>query len=113
MDNPELNRFIKQEQLRGAEDIEYSLVEKYRRIATPFATFILTLIGVSLASRKIRGGLGLQIVLGLVLSFVYIFFMQISNTFAISGGIPALLAVWFPNIIFTFIALGLLKYTPK
>jgi lipopolysaccharide export system permease protein len=82
----------------------------YKRTAFPFATFILTIIGVSISTRKIRGGVGLHIALGLVLSCVYILFMHISTTFATSGlSIQPLLAVWIPNIVFSFIALFLYK----
>ncbi len=112
MDNVELSHFIRQEELRGAENTEFYLVEKYRRTAVPFATFILTVIGVSVAGRKIRGGFGLQIVFGLVLSFAYIFFMQVSYTFATGGGLSPLLAVWIPNILFAGIAFVLLRYAP-
>ena len=82
----------------------------YKRTAFPFATFILTIIGVSISSRKIRGGVGLHIAVGLVLSCIYILFMHISTTFATSGTFDhALLAVWIPNIIFSFVAFYLYK----
>jgi lipopolysaccharide export system permease protein len=113
MNNTELNRFIEDERLRGSEDLNFYYIEKYRRSAFPFATFILTLIGVSLASRKIRGGIGLQIGVGLALSFTYILFMQVSTTFATKGGFSPLLAVWIPNAVFAAISAFLLKYTPK
>ena len=113
MDNGELDKFIQTELARGSDNIDFYLVEKYSRFANPFATFILTLIGVSLASRKVRGGIGLQIVFGLCLSFTYIFLMQLSNTFAFYGGLYPAIAVWIPNIIFSGIALFLLRYAPK
>ena len=83
MDNSELNRFIREEESQGSENVTAYLVEAYRRIALPFSTFILMLIGVSLSSKKIRGGIGAQLGVGITLSFAYILFMQISNTFAI------------------------------
>lgn len=113
MDNKELKEFINQEQLRGTDNIEYYQIEKYKRTSVPFATFILTLIGVSLASRKVRGGIGMQIVFGLVLSFIYIFFMQVANVFSTNGGMSPFIAVWIPNIIFTVIGLALFRYAPK
>lgn len=109
MDTPELNRYIDQEILRGSEEVPFYLVEKHRRISLPFSTFILTIMGVSLSSRKVRGGIGLQIGAGILLSFTYIMFMQISQTFATNGNLPAWLAVWIPNIVYSFIALSLLK----
>ncbi len=113
MDNNALNKFIREEQLQGSANVTVFLVEKYRRIALPFSTFILMLIGVSLSARKARGGIGAQLGLGMALSFVYILFMQISNTFAINGTIPPIIAVWIPNLIFAIIAGYLLKVAPK
>lgn len=109
----ELNHFIEDQQMKGAEDIEVFLVEKYTRLAAPFATFILTLIGVSIASRKVKGGIGLHIGLGFLFSFTYILFMQISTTFSVEGSMNPMLAVWIPNIIFSFIALILYRLSPK
>lgn len=113
MDNRELNRFIREEKLQGSENVTAYLVESYRRIALPFSTFILMLIGVSLSSRKIRGGIGAQLGLGITLSFAYILFMQISNTFAINGSIAPVIAVWFPNVIFAGVAFLLIRIAPK
>lgn len=109
MDTPELNKYIDQEILRGSEEVPFYLVEKHRRFSYPFATFILTIMGVSLSSRKVRGGIGVQIGIGILLSFTYIMFMQISQTFATNGNLPAWLAVWIPNIFFTIIAIFLVR----
>ncbi len=109
----QLNEFIKKEKMRGADNIETYLIEKYRRFSFPFATFILTLIGVSLASRKVRGGIGLHIGLGILIAFTYVMFMQVSTVFATNGSMSPLLAVWVPNIIFSGVALLLYKYAPK
>ena len=109
MNNKELNKFINDERERGAGNIEFYEIEYHKRFSYPFATFILTIIGVSLASRKIRGGIGIQIGFGLLLSFSYIMFMQVSSTFATNGSLSPLLAVWIPNIVYAVIALFLLK----
>lgn len=113
MNTPQLNKFIAAEQLRGSENIESYLIEKYQRSSWPFATYILVLIGVSISSRKTRGGLGLNIALGLILCVVYIFFMQVSTTFATVGSLDPLLAVWLPNIIFAALAAYLYYIAPK
>ena len=84
MTSPELNRFIESEILRGSDNIETYKIEKYRRLSSPFAVFILTLIGVSLSARKVKGGLGLNIGFGLLLSFSYILFMRVSKVFSVS-----------------------------
>jgi lipopolysaccharide export system permease protein len=113
MDYKELNEFIASERLKGSNSIEMYEIEKYKRTAFPFATFILTLIGVSIASRKVRGGIGMHIGLGILISFTFILFMQVSTTFAASGLVSPLLAVWIPNFIFSGLALYLLKIAQK
>lgn len=105
----ELRDFIIKEKLKGSSRIEFFEVEMYKRTAFPFATFILTIIGVSISSRKIRGGVGLHIAVGLVLSCIYILFMHVSTTFATSGLAQPMIAVWIPNIIFSFVAFYLYK----
>lgn len=113
MDNHDLNEFIDNQTLQGASNISSLLVEKYRRLAVPFSTFILTLIGVSVSSRKVRGGIGMHIAIGMGLSTTYILFLKFSTQFAIGGSFPPLLAVWLPNILYAIIALFLYKIAPK
>ncbi len=113
MDYGELNKFIKEEKLRGTESIPYYEVEKYRRSSYPFATFILTIIGVSISSKKVRGGIGLQLGAGILLSFTYIMFMQVSTTFATNGNLPPIIAVWIPNIAYAAVAIYILRTAPK
>lgn len=113
MNYSELNNYISEEKLRGSDNIAYSQVEKHKRIAFPFATVVLTLIGVSLSSRKVRGGIGLNLGLGLALSFIFILFMQISTTFATNGNLPAVVSVWIPNIFFGLISWYLVRMAPK
>lgn len=109
----DLLRFIDQQKLRGVDAIEQYEVERHRRAAGPFSNFILTIMGVSLASRKIRGGLGLHLGFGLLGAFSYIMFLQITKTFAISGTITPLLAMWLPNIIFLIIAFFLYRWAAR
>ena len=113
MDYFELNDFIEEQKFKGSQQVVFYEVEKHQRIAYPFATFILTLIGVSISSRKVRGGIGLHIGLGLLVSFSYILFMRISSTFAINSGMPVILAVWIPNILYSLLAFYLIKKAPK
>ncbi|MCX6305832.1 MAG: LptF/LptG family permease [Bacteroidetes bacterium] len=108
-----LEEHIKRKELRGDPDLIKFKVKKYERIAFPFATLILTLIGVSVSSRKVRGGIGFHLGLGLSLTFLYILFMQIFTVFATFGDLPPLIAVWIPNIIFGFIAFFLYRIAPK
>jgi lipopolysaccharide export system permease protein len=109
----ELNKFIQRKKIQGAENLEEYLIEKHRRFSFPFSTFILTLIGVFLSSKKLKGGMGMQIGIGITLSFAYILFMRFSTMFAIRGGIEPFIAVWIPNIIFAGIALSLHKFAPR
>lgn len=109
----ELTDFINDEKDKGSPNIAFYEIEKYQRISLPFATFILTLIGVAIASRKVRGGIGLHIGLGLFISFSYILFMQVSNTFATNAGVAPVIAVWIPNMLYLLLAVYLLKIAPK
>ncbi|NQY67236.1 MAG: YjgP/YjgQ family permease [Flavobacteriales bacterium] len=113
MTNTELAEFIELEKERGGDRIEFYIVEQYKRGAFPFSTMILTLIGVSLASRKSRGGIGLHIGIGLGISFIYILLMQISTTFATYSNVTPLLAVWIPNIIFLSVGIALYSRAQK
>lgn len=113
MPTPELDKFIKQERLRGSETLSTLLVERYNRDAIPASVLILTIIGVSLASRKVRGGSGMHLAIGVILCVVYILFSRISVVFATKGSFSPWLAAWIPNIIFGFIAFYLYKRAPK
>jgi len=108
-----LNEVIAKKLLRGDPDVIHYQVKKYERIAHPFAAIILTLIGVAVSSRKVRGGIGYHLGFGLALTFIYILFMQISAVFGIFGSIPPVLAVWLPNIFFSVIAALMLWRTPR
>jgi len=109
---PDLIDEIEKMKTRGVNSIEWE-IEKHKRMATPFSTFILTLIGAGLASRKIKGGLGFHLGLGLALSFSYILFMQISTVFAVNGSTPVIIAMWIPNILYSFIALFVSRWAAK
>jgi lipopolysaccharide export system permease protein len=113
MNFTELSDYISNEKLKGSENVKFYEVEMHRRLAFPFSTLVLTLIGVSLSSRKVRGGVGLHLGSGLALSFAFIMFMQISTTFATKGNLHPMLSVWIPNIFFGLIGLYLYKTTPK
>ena len=113
MDYYQLNDFIATEEMRGSDYVDYFKVERAKRSSLPFAAFILTIIGVSLASRKVRGGIGMHIGLGLLLSFSYILFMQVSQTFAIEGNMSVGLAVWIPNILYLILGSWMLYKAPK
>ena len=109
----DLNNYIKLLKIQGSDEIKLFLIEKHRRIANPFSVFILTLIGVSLSSKKIRGGLGMNIGIGLTLSFSYILFLQFASQFSLKGNLGPMLAMWLPNLIYAVVGIVLYKLAPK
>ena len=111
--SPQLKEYIDRQKQRGFANIKEFEIEYHKRIATSFASFILTLIGVSLSSRKTKGGMGLHLGIGLALSFSYILFQTIASTFAVNGNMPPAIAVWIPNVLYTFIAFYLYQKAPK
>ncbi len=111
--NPELDAYIKKQNERGVGNTQEYEVEKIKRFSNPFAAIILTLIGVSISSRKVRGGTGLHIGLGLLLSFSYILFSTISISFAVNGNMDPLVAVWLPNLLYLAIGIFLYIKAPK
>ena len=111
--NPQLSEYIDRQKQRGFANIKEFEIEYHKRIAMSFASFILTLIGVSLSSKKTKGGMGLYLGIGLGLSFSYILFQTIASTFAVNGNVPPMIAVWIPNILYAFIAFYLYKKAPK
>lgn len=113
MSTPELKDFISKEAMRGSENLSTLLVERYNRDSLPVSVIILTLIGAILASRKVRGGSGMHLALGLILSFMYILFSRFSVVFATKGSFTPWLAAWLPNFVFALLALYLYKRAPK
>lgn len=113
MSRKKLNRFIEKEKTKGSPNINFYLLEKYKRVAFPFSVIILTLMGVALSSKKVRGGTGMHLGIGIALSFTYILFNQFASVFATYGNIPPKYAIWIPNLIFLFIAYLLIKKAPK
>ena len=113
MTSPELSEYISRQRQRGFANIKEFELEYHKRNAMSFASFILTLIGVSLSSKKTKGGMGLHLGIGLALSFSYILFQTIASTFAVNGNVPPVIALWIPNILYAFIAFYLYQKAPK
>lgn len=109
----ELDDFIKKERMKGTENLDFYITEKYRRYSSPFSTFILTVIGVCVSSKKSRGGVGLNLGIGIFLSFIYLFVIQYFNTYGATGLIYPMLAVWIPNFIFAIVAYYLYRKAQK
>jgi lipopolysaccharide export system permease protein len=100
LDSPQLLSFIKAEKDRGLSNTKLFEVEFYRRTSEPVTIFIVTLIGVAIAARKVRGGIGIHLAIGIGLGAIFIFLSKFSVTFATNSNFPPLLGVWIPNIIF-------------
>ncbi len=113
MKSPELNTFIKRSKKRGVKNVNAYLVELYKRTSLPISSFILTLIAVTLASKKRRGGMGVNLAIGIGLMFFYVFFMKVFEILAAVAGANALLMVWIPNIIFGILAIYLYSNARK
>lgn len=107
--SPELKRYIERQKERGVANIKDFEIEYERRYAMTAAAFILTIIGLSLSSRKVRGGIGVNIGIGLLLSFSYILFMTVTSTFAVNNYTSARVAMWIPNFIYSIIAIYLYR----
>ena len=110
--SPELLRYISKQQQRGSSNVVQYEVEYHKRIASSFASFILTIIGVSLSSRKRKGGMGMYLGIGLALSFTYILLQTVCATFAINADTPPMLAAWIPNILYSIIAYFCYRQAP-
>ncbi len=109
----ELKKFIAKQKEKGSSGIERFEVENYTRTASPFATFILTIMGVCISSRKVRGGIGMHLAIGLLLAASYVLFLQVSSIFAVNNMLPPLIAVWIPNVLYGGIAFYLYKSAQK
>ena len=111
--SPELLRYISKQKDRGSSNVVQYEVEYHKRIASCFASFILTIIGASLSARKRKGGMGLYLGIGMALSFSYILLQTVSSTFAINADTPPILAAWIPNLLYFAIAYYCYKKAPN
>jgi lipopolysaccharide export system permease protein len=109
----ELKKYIAAEKEKGSSGIARFEVENYMRTAVPFATYILTIMGVCISSRKVRGGIGMHLAVGLLLAASYVLFLRVSSIFAVNDVLPPFVAVWIPNVLYSGIALYLYKTAQK
>lgn len=108
MPNPELKAYIEVQRKRGSGNVQAFETEWWKRWASPIGAFIMTLLGVTLSSKKVRGGMGKNLGVGLTLSALYILFSTVSTTFSVSGVMSPFMSVWLPN--FIFLAIGAFLY---
>jgi lipopolysaccharide export system permease protein len=111
--SPELDRFIKLEELRGSEGLNELKIERYRRDATCITVLLLTLIGAIIAGRKVRGGSGVHLAVGFMMAALFIITDRFSTIFSTKGNLPPLIAAWIPNLIFVFVVIYLYRKAPK
>jgi len=113
MNTTDLREFLKYEQDKGLDSGKKYKIELYRRSADPCTIFILTLIGVSVASRKVRGGMGFHLAAGVVIGAIFVILSKFSTTFSTNLNLPPGIGVWIPNILFSLIAIYLLRGAQK
>lgn len=111
--SPDLDRFIRLEELRGSEGLNELKVERYRRDATALTVLLLTLIGAIVAGRKVRGGSGVHLALGFSIAAVFIITDRFSTIFSTKGNLPPIIAAWIPNAVFVFVVMYLYRKAPK
>lgn len=109
----DLDNYIKQQTIRGTEGLNTLKVERYRRDSTPVSLIILTIMGMSVAARKRRGGSGMHLAIGFITAAVFILTDRFSTIFSTKGNLSPLLAAWIPNILFTIVAFYMYKRAPK
>ena len=109
----DLNAHIISKLAQGDGSLMPYLIEKHQRTSYPFATYVFTLIGVSIASRKVRGGTGLHLALGVLLSLLYVFAMKLTTVAATNAGLDPLIAVWIPNVVFAIVGVLIYRRAPK
>ncbi len=109
----EMTEFIEEETQKGSSLVKRYQLELQKRTAIPFSIIILTLIGVCISSRKIKGGLGMHLVYGISLGLIYVFLSRVGEVFATNTNLPSAFAVWLPNIFFSVVAYFIYKFAPK
>ena len=113
MTSPELIRYIQREEMRGTGTVKTARIELYQRLINPLAIIVMTLIGVAIAARKSRGGIGVHLAIGISIAFSFIVFMKITTVFATNGDLSPFMAVLLPQIIFSVAAAWLIYKAPK
>jgi len=109
MTTPELRHYMDRQRQRGSGNVKAFEVEYHKRWASPLGAFIMTLLGVTMSSRKVRGGMGKNLGLGIVLTAAYILFSTVSTTFSVNNVMSPFMAAWIPNFVFLAISIPLYK----
>jgi lipopolysaccharide export system permease protein len=112
MDYYTMREFIDSQQ-RAGQDVARWQVDFYSKVSFPFASVIVVLFGVPFSSVKRRGGMGVQIGISLLICFIYLIFMKVSQVFGYNGDIHPLLTAWLANIFFLGAAAYVMMRVPK
>ncbi|MGA9119304.1 MAG: LPS export ABC transporter permease LptG [Bacteroidota bacterium] len=99
MNYPALKQFIA-DQRRAGQDVSQWMVDFYGKISYPFAAVIVVLFGVPFASVRRRGGTGVQLGISLLICFIYLIVMKVSQVFGYNGDVNPLLTAWAANLVF-------------
>ena len=113
MTTPNLVRYIRKQRDRGVGNTTKYEIELHRRTSEPFTLFILTIIGMSIAARKVRGGIGLHLALGIALGASFVFLTRFAMVFATGNAVPPILGMWIPNIVYAVISIVLVRKAQK
>lgn len=109
---PELDETIAIDRGRGISNKQFE-IEKHRRTADSVTILILTIIGVAVASRKVRGGMGLHLAIGIGIGALFILLSKFAVSFAASGSVAPAIGMWIPNLIFIAVAVWLVARAQK
>ena len=113
MTTPALRTFVEREKAKGLDNTKAYQIEAYKRTAAPFTILILTLIGACIGTRKVRGGLGIHLAIGVSLGALFTLISKFTETFANNLSFAPILGVWMPNILFGVLSYYLLKRAQK
>ena len=113
LNTPELMRHIERERMRGTGLVKEAEIELYQRLLNPIAIIVMTFIGVAIASRKTRGGIGMHLAIGITIAFAFILFMKITTVFATGGNLSPFMAVLLPQLVFGVATVYLIHIAPK
>ncbi|MDO6761798.1 LptF/LptG family permease [Tamlana sp. 2_MG-2023] len=105
----DLKNFIAKEESRGSSNVGRFKLVLYRKWSLPVSVFILTIIAVAVSSMKRRGGMGVNLAVGICIAMVFVFFDKVFGVMAEQSDFPPVVAVWFPNVIFGILAIFLMS----
>ena len=113
MDYFEIEEYIAEEKAKGSKYVKGYELEQVKRTAIPCSIVVLSIIGATISSRKVKGGIGFHLAYGLAIACVYVFLGKVAEVFAVNTPIPTTFAVWIPNILFAGLAIVIYKKSQR